>query len=272
MTKLKKYINRIIKLVKLDEMEILPGHLAFYLIFIIIPVLSFIGIICNNINIDLTNTILNNSIPNAVLDLIIGSVNSNYNNYNIIVFLIISLYLASRGTKAIIVSSNLLFKIKEKNIIKIRIKAILMTIILFILIGFMVIVPVLGDIIINYLTGYLKENISVIIINIYHLLKNPISLILMFLLIKFLYTMASSNEISNKYMNNGAIWTTIMWFILSRIYSYYLNNYNNYNLYYGNLSNILILFVWIYLLSYIWTIGLALNADNYLTDLKTQNK
>lgn len=264
--KIKKYLMRILKLVKLDEMEILPGHLAFYLIFILIPVVSFIGLICNETHIDVTKIILNNNIPNSVSNLIIGATSLNFNNYNLLVFTILSLWLASKGSKAIIISSNLLFKIKEKNNIKIRIKAILIVIVMFTLIGFIVLVPVLGDIIIYYLSNYLKETGTMIIKNLYHILKYPISLILMFSLIKILYTMSLTSNIDSKYMNNGAIWTTLMWFILSRIYSYYLNNYNNYNIYYGSLSNILILFIWIYLLSYIWTIGLALNADTYLNN------
>ena len=268
MKKIKKYINRILKVVKLDEMEILPGHLAFYFIFIIIPVVSFIGLIGNNIDINYNNYYFNKSIPNAVISLI-TKVNINY-DINIYIFMILSLYLASRGTRAIILTSNTLFKIKDKDIIKIRIKSIIMVIILFMLINFIIIVPILGDIIIDFLTNNLKE---ILIINtIYHLLKYPISILLMFILIKTLYLMSPSMKIESKYMNNGAFFTTIMWLILSRIYSYYLNNFNNYNLYFGNMGSILILLVWVYLLSYIFVIGLAINSNNYLLSLKECNK
>ena len=271
MKKLKKYLKRIIKLIKLDEMEILPGHLAFYLIFILIPIISFIGIISNQVNLELTELVINENIPKAVSELIISALNLNLNNYNLILFTIISLWLASRGSKAIIISSNLLFKIKEKDNLKIRIRAIFMTIVLFMLVVFIVLVPVLGDIIFNFFSGYLKDSAIIVVTKVYHALKYPISLVLMFILIKTLYTIAPTKKIKSKFMNNGAIWTTVMWFFLSRIYSFYLNNYNNYNLYYGGLSNILILLVWIYLLSYIFTIGLSLNADDYLSNYKTQD-
>ena len=66
-------------------------------------------------------------------------------------------------------------------------------------------------------------------------------------------------------MNKGSIFTTIMWLLSSRIYSFYLNNFNHYNLYYGNMSNILILLIWIYLISYIFVIGMSINASNYLS-------
>ena len=268
--KIKKYFKRILKVVKLDEMEILPGDLAFYFIFIIIPAVSFIGLISNILDINFNNYYINNNIPNAVLSLINGI--NNYNNINVFAFIILSLYLASRGTKAIIISSNMLFKIRETNELKIRVKAIIIVLVLFILISFIIIVPLLGDIFIKYITSYFNETGNVVINNIYHLLKYPISISLMFILIKILYVMSSSIEIESKYMNHGAIFTTFMWIILSRLYSIYLNNFNNYNLYFGSMSSILILLVWVYLLSYIFVIGLALNADNYLISIKQSDK
>ena len=36
----------------------------------------------------------------------------------------------------------------------------------------------------------------------------------------------------------------------------------------STLANILILLVWVYLLAYLFTIGIALNADNYLVTKK----
>ena len=143
-----------------------------------------------------------------------------------------------------------------------------MVIVLFLLIGFIILVPILGDLIIDLLGNIFQENIMKVITTGYHLIKYPITIILMFFLIKSLYLLASSMKIKPKYMNNGAVFTTITWFILTRIYSFHLNNYSNYNLYYGSLANILIILVWVYLMAYIFMIGLALNADNYLFDMK----
>ena len=264
--RIKNYIKKIIKLVKLDEMEILPGHLAFYLIFILIPIISFIGIIVNNINIPTDNyELISKNIPNSVISLINNS-NINYNNFNIIVFTFINLWLASRGTYAIIISSNLIYKVKEKDNLKVNLKSITITAMLFILIAFIIIVPILGDLIVSIITNYFNKYL--IINTIYHIIKYPISIILIFLLLKIIYTISPSKKINSKYMNHGAMFTTIMWISLSRIYSFYLNNFNHYNIYYGNLSNILILLIWVYLLSYIFVIGMALNATNYFENNK----
>ena len=45
--------------------------------------------------------------------------------------------------------------------------------------------------------------------------------------------------------------------------------YDGYNdVFYGGISNILVLFLWIYLLSYIFVLGMILNASSYKEELK----
>ena len=242
---MKKNLNRIIKLVGLDEMRILPGHLAFYN--------SFVGLLANFYSVDITK-VLSKNIPLRALTMFNDV--SNPNPYNLIIFLILSLWLASKGCQAIVISSNFLYKIKDKDIINLKIKSFLMVIILFILISFVFLVPLLGDILIKIL----KLNNLVSIKNI---LYYPISIVLMFFLIKSIYFIAPSKKIPSKCLNKGTIFTTITWLFLSRVYSYYLNNFNNYDLYYGSLSNLLILLLWVYLLAYLFTMGMSLNANDY---------
>ena len=66
------------------------------------------------------------------------------------------------------------------------------------------------------------------------------------------------------YTTNGALFTTIGWILATKGYSIYLNNINNYNIFYGSLANIMILLFWVYLLAYIFTLGIALNTERYL--------
>ena len=132
---MKKYIKKIIKVVKLEEMRILPGNLAFSLIFLIIPFTSFLGLLLSNNSIEIKK-LLENNIPIIVVNLLESAMNPN--PYNIILFLIISLWLSSKGCLAIIETSNVLYKIKDNNLIKLRIKSLLMIIILFILVSFMI--------------------------------------------------------------------------------------------------------------------------------------
>jgi len=270
MNKFIKYLKRILKLINLEEMQILPGHLAFNIVLMIVPVFSLIGVLVSNIGVSKILTALTGNVPNAVISMIESALNVESNNFNLFLFIILSFWMVSGGCRAIISASNVIYKVKDVSVLKTFIKSFLMVIILFLLIAFMIIVPVFGDMIFNFINNYFKIDKISLIVDIYHFIKYPISIILMFFSIKLLYTIAPSITIKSRYMNTGAWFTTISWFTLTRIYSYHLNNNSNYNLYYGSLSNILILFVWIYLLAFLFTIGLTLNADNY-SSIKDEN-
>ena len=272
MKKFKNYIKRIIKLINLEEMRILPGHLAFNIVLMIVPIFSIIGVLGSNFGVERIVYSLADNIPDAVLSIIDSALNSSSNGYNLFFFIIFSLWMVSGGCRAIIISSDILYKVKNSSNLKVMIKSFFMVFALFLLIGFVVVVPILGDFIINFLNNYLQEGGMMVVTKIYHFIKYPITIFMMFILIKFLYAMAPSIHVDSKYMNNGAWFTTISWFILTRIYSYHLNNYSNYNLYYGSLSNILILLVWVYFLAYLFMVGLSLNADNYFTSVNQEKK
>ena len=75
--------------------------------------------------------------------------------------------------------------------------------------------------------------------------------------------MAPDRRIASKYVNHGAAFTTIGWLLITAIYSYYANNVANYNLFYGGLSGIIILMMWVYMIAYIFVIGIAINTSTY---------
>ena len=84
--------------------------------------------------------------------------------------------------------------------------------------------------------------------------------------------MAPDMTIKSKYTNRGALFTTLAWIIITRVYAIYLNNINTYNIFYGSLANVVIVLFWFYLLSYVFTMGMALNANSYFDYLAEKRK
>ena len=84
--------------------------------------------------------------------------------------------------------------------------------------------------------------------------------------------MAPDKRISSHYVKKGALFTTIGWIVVTSIYSYYANNLANYDLWYGGLSNIIVLMIWIYILAYILVLGIAINTNNYELTKNGSNK
>ena len=135
-----------------------------------------------------------------------------------------------------------------------------MTIFLVLLFIFMLIVPVFGDKIIE-LFEYVDLNSSITdkVTTIIRLLQGPVTWLIMYFFIKILYTIAPNKRIKSKNVGYGAIFTSISWILITYGYSFYINNIAYYSTFYGSLANIVMLMIWIYILAYVFTIGMALN-------------
>ena len=84
--------------------------------------------------------------------------------------------------------------------------------------------------------------------------------------------MAPDTTIKSRETTKGAIFTTIGWIIATEIYSFYVKDFVRYSLLYGSVANLIILFIWIYILAYIFMIGMALNAASYSNDNDSNEK
>ena len=268
MKEAKKIGKRIFKITKLEEMRILPGQLAFFIVFSLITIFSIIGLIGSNFITHELVIIVEDSLPSAISTILKSILDGETEEINIIIFVITSLYIASNGCGAMIITSNAIYKIKNDNIVKQKIKAIIMTVILISLILFIVMVPAFGELIINMIQNHFPGRLIDTIEVMFKWLKFPISFISIFVGVKLLYTLAPDKAIPSMYTTYGALFTTISWIIITKGYSIYLNNINTYNIYYGSLANIIILLFWVYLLAYVFTLGIALNAERYYDSKK----
>ena len=272
---IKSYLRRIFNLITRPEMKILPGQLAFFLVLAIFPLLTLFGYIGSKMLFFVEPFIdtLNKFVPENVMQIILPFVENNHITGNVLFFMIIGFILVSNGTYSIIVTSNELYNIKDDDYIKDRVKAFFMIILLMFLFVFIFVVLAYGNLIINKLLEL--EFFSSISNNIYFifvLLKWPIAFVLIFWILKIIYTISPDEKISSKFMNKGALFTTVCWIITTSVYSYYVSNIANYSLFYGSISGIIVMMIWVYILTYIFVMGIAINADEYNLFKKENNK
>ena len=95
----------------------------------------------------------------------------------------------------------------------------------------------------------------------FNIIKWPMTLLIIYLNIKLIYTIAPSKNIKSEATTYGAAFTTIGWIIAILIFKFYLNHFARYDIIYGNLAAIIIMMVWVYFLSYIFVLGMAINAS-----------
>ncbi len=259
--RVKAFFKNFWNVIKRPDMAILPGQLAFFLGLSIVPTVTLIGFVATRLNLsmDFIYSFLSKTFNADIASFIVPTL-SDAPGLKFVLYLILGYIIASNGAASIIVTSNAIYNIPNGNYFKRRLKAIVMTFFLVLLFTFILIVPVFGDKIILLLeyiniSSKVTENIIVT----FNVLKGPVSWFIMFLLIKIIFTMAPDRKIPSSYVNYGAIFTTVFWVLVTMAYSFYINDVANYNLFYGGAANIVILLLWVYLLSYIFVIGMALN-------------
>ncbi len=256
------------------EMGILPACLAFSFFLAIIPILTLIVYVFTSFNlpIDIMQNFLNNTFPSGVVELLQPIFSDTLTSSSIIT-LVFAICVATNGSNAIILASNTIFNVSDSSILRRTIKAVIITIIMILLFSFIIVVPLLGSSILTLIGSFsniVVENESVFNM-IYIILQIPVSLLIIFIFIKMIYTIAPDENIPSKYTNKGAVFTTLMWLLLTTIFSYYINNIAKYDLIYGNLTNIVILLIWFYGLAYIFVLGLYMNKSNVNKGIEQTN-
>ena len=128
-----------------------------------------------------------------------------------------------------------------------------------------------GSRIVNYITevnGTISPYTSIF----YDIIKWPFVFFMIFIAIKVIYTIAPNVTIPSKSVNKGALFTTIIWGATTFIYSFYVTHLANYSKFYGNLSNLIILMIWIYWMSYIFVLGMTINNYRLNEELEKTSK
>ena len=78
---------------------------------------------------------------------------------------------------------------------------------------------------------------------------------------KIIYIYSPNRTIPSKSVNKGATFTSVLWVAITALYSFYITHLTKYNIFYGGAANIIILMLWIYLMSYIFVLGMSINAS-----------
>lgn len=255
----KDFFSKVFEIIMKPEMMVLPGQLAFSFILSVVPIVSIISAIGTmfGVNVDTVSELLGRIFTSIQFDVIVPSIFEQQFNLKYLIVIIVLFYTASNGANSIIVASNQIYGIKKDNYFRRRFKAMVMTLLLCVLYIFILLVPLLGNKIISSFDYF---NFKSIIDPILTIIRGPITWFIIYYFVKSIYVIAPDKEVMRSGMNLGAVFTTLFWVLATYLYSGWINNFNAYDKYYGSLSNIAILMLWIYWLCYIFVIGLSLNV------------
>ncbi len=83
----------------------------------------------------------------------------------------------------------------------------------------------------------------------------------LYLALACIYYFAPSNRKQFRFFSAGGTLSTIMFILISELYSFYIQKFARYNELYGSLGTIMMLLLWIYLISFVLLLGFELNAS-----------
>ncbi|MBQ3021529.1 MAG: YihY/virulence factor BrkB family protein [Bacilli bacterium] len=255
----KDFFGKVWEIIKKPEMMVLPGHLAFFIIMSFVPLISIVTWIGSLMGVTEASFIefLEQIFSTVKFDWIVPNIIGQEFSFKYLTVILVMCFIAANGANSIIVASNQIYGIKQKSVIKREIKAIVMTILLCVLYIFILLVPLLGNKIISSFDYF---NIKAVLDPILAVIRGPITWIVIYYFVKSIYVMAPDKNVDHKGFNLGALFTTVFWVLATYLYSGWINNFNRYDMYYGSLSSLAILMLWIYWLCYIFVIGLCLNV------------
>lgn len=202
-------------------------------------------------------------IPDTVYGVLNSRLNELVSNttfsltFGLIVSTLLALYTSSKGIKFLIILINLAFHItQERNFIQNTIRAVILTlgsvVVLIIALSSIAIIPVAA---VYFPFPQIAETIAL-------WSRWPILAGIIFLSFLSLYRLAPNREgIALKKLMPGAALATILWILLSLLFSIYVQNFNNYSAEFGALSAAVVIMLWLYYSAFIVAFGAIFNSE-----------
>ncbi len=150
-----------------------------------------------------------------------------------------------------------------------RITAIIMLFVLSFLLTLAIALLTGGQSLIQFLEnkGILHDHFTVYLLTIG---KWVVILALFFFAYSFLYYMAPAKKTKWRFISAGGTLSTVLTIIAIAGFTYYINNFSQYNKLYGSIGTLLIILLLIYVMSVILLVGFELNASIYSAQTRNE--
>ncbi|HBS85228.1 MAG: hypothetical protein A2W91_04685 [Bacteroidetes bacterium GWF2_38_335] len=257
-----------IQAIKKGTLSIRSGAIAYNFFLAIFPAILFIFTLIPYVPIDNFQSelleILRNIMPGDAFSAVEGTIEDVVMNprFDLLsVGFIMTMYFATNGVNAIMKSFNATSQeFETRSGIARRLISLWLVVIFFTLITLAILSIMFSVYLFDYLASIgLLQNYFI-----YYLLKFVewiIIIALFFFAISFLYYYAPAKKMKWKLITAGGSIATLLCIIISLLFSFYVNNFGQYNKLYGSLGTIIVLMMWIYMNAMVLLIGFELNAS-----------
>lgn len=235
-------------------LSIFPAMAVFVLIY---------GLVFSPIEMQEQISLLRQFIPDSVYDVLNSRLSELASNtaskltFGLIISTLLALYAGSKGIKSLIILVNLAFHItQERNFIQGTIRALSLTfaavVVLIIAISSIAIIPLVAA---YFPFPQIAKTITL-------WSRWPILAGIIFLSFLSLYRFAPNRDaVALKNLVPGAALATVLWILLSVLFSIYVQNFNNYSAEFGALSAAVVIMLWLYYSAFIVAFGAIFNFE-----------
>ncbi|QLF68449.1 YihY/virulence factor BrkB family protein [Peteryoungia desertarenae] len=250
-----------------DRVSLVAAGVSFYLMLALFPALaalvSIYGLIADPSSIGERITFLGEVFPAGAMELILEQLSSFASqkpaslSLGVIAGLLVTLWSAHNGVTALFDAMNIAYEETEKrSFIKLTLVSFL-----FMLAGlFIIILMILGMGILPLALALLGVDDSLEIIS--KVARWPLMLIFVCAAIASLYRYGPSRERAKlRWLTWGAALSTVAWLIMALGFSFYLENFADFNATYGTLGTFVGFMIWTWLSVLILIVGAELNAE-----------
>ncbi len=250
-----------------DNLSMIAAGVAFYAFFAIFPALaagvSIYGLVADPQQLQQQIDALSGVMPQEAYGILRNQLTNFVENsggtfgFGLIFGLLLTLWSANKGMKALMTALNIVYDEDEsRGFIKLNAISLLLTVCTIFLglvaIAFVIAVPAI--------MGFL--NLSGVIEAMLTYLRWPLLGIFIVLALAAIYRFCPDRDSPKwRWVSWGSVTATILWLVISVLFSIYVSNFGNFGETYGSMGAVIILLLWFYLTSYIVLLGGELNAE-----------
>ncbi len=239
---------------------------AVIFLFTLIP---YVARVFPQINVNSIMEFLGGMMPAIMYEVIASTIFDIINNQRggLLTFgFLFALYLSTNGMMALMRAFNACYQtVERRSGVRMRITATGLTFMLTVVLILAVVLLVVGQFAINYLTDNLSEfsnmNFDEYTIYMILILRFLVIFIVFFLAISFIYYFGPAIHYNWSFFSIGSFLATLGSLGISYGFSFYITNFGTYNKVYGSIGVLIALMIWVQLITVVLLFGYEINAS-----------
>jgi membrane protein len=252
---------------KADNMPIISGGVAFFGFLAIFPALiamiSIYGLVASPATVARQVESFSTSLPKSSAALIseqlknITSHSGGALTVGLVISILAAIWSASGGVGNLITAVNIAYdEVETRSFVKLKLRSLALTLgaIVFVLItlGLVAVLPAVLD----------KLPLGVVGTVLAQVVRWVLLLAVMAGSLAVLYRVAPDRDAPKfRWVSLGSVVVTVVWAIVSLLFSFYVNNFGSYDKTYGAIAGVIVLMLWLYLTCYLVLLGAEINAE-----------